>query len=277
MGRPLPDDCLFHIIPVPLEQTVSYGTGTAGGPDAILHASQQLEGYDGIDIPAEQGIFTHPPLSCKGSMEDIVRAISDTVSGVLQLGKIPVLLGGEHSISLGALQAVRKIHGNAGVVQFDAHADLRDSYEGSRFSHACVMRRALELELPLFQVGVRSLSYEEELLRRQEKIGRLDAVRIAETGIPEKILPEDFPESLYLTIDVDVLDPSIMPATGTPEPGGLDWYQLMKAIGSVLGGRRVVGFDVVELAPVAGLHAPDFTAARLIYAVFGMIGRNVLP
>lgn len=274
LGPVTPADALFHVIPAPYEKSVSFGKGTAAGPAAILAASQQLELFDGKTIPADNGIYTLPPLSCTGSPEEVLTAIARTIDDVLRSHKIPVLLGGEHTVTVGALQAMRQHAGNCGVVQFDAHADLRDTYEGSPFSHACVMRRALDMNFPLHQVGVRSLSYEEELLRRTGNIGRLDAAAIDDAGIPEAILPADFPADIYITIDVDVLDPGILPATGTPEPGGLGWYQMMQALAAVIRGRQVLGFDVVELAPVPGLHAADYTVARLIYNFFGMISRN---
>ncbi len=275
LGPEIPDEPLFHIIPALYEKSVSYGTGTDAGPAAILAASQQLELFDGISIPAEHGICTWPPLSCTGSAEEALAEIAATVNDVLLHNTtIPVVLGGEHTVTVGALQAVRQRYDNCGIIQFDAHADLRDTYEGSRYSHACVMRRALEMEFPLYQIGVRSLSHAEELLRQAKDIGRLDGAAIGCAAMPDVILPADFPHDIYLTIDVDVLDPAVIPATGTPEPGGLSWYQMMQALSTVMRGRRVIGFDVVELAPIAGLHAPDYTVARLIYNLFGMISRN---
>jgi agmatinase len=274
LGPEIPEEPLFHIIPAPYEKSVSYGTGTATGPAAILKASQQLELFDGISIPAEYGISTLPPLSCSGSPENVMAEISAAVDDVLHRRAIPMVLGGEHTVTMGALQAVRQRYQQCGVVQFDAHADLRDTYEGSRYSHACVMRRALDMEFPLYQVGVRSLSHEEELLRQAKNIGSLDGAAIGCGAMPDPILPPYFPQNIYLTIDVDVFDPGVMPATGTPEPGGLSWYQMMHVLSSVIQGRRVIGCDVVELAPIGGLHASDYTVARLIYNLFGMIGRN---
>ncbi|MDA8404425.1 MAG: agmatinase [Desulfobacteraceae bacterium] len=269
-----PEHCLFHVIPVPYEKTVSYGAGTAAGPLAILESSQQLELFDGVGIPAEHGIHTLPPLDCDGPAEIVLEKISAAVSHVLDLKKIPVVLGGEHTVSAGAFRAAKAHFNNFGIVQFDAHADLRDTYHGTPLSHACVMRRAIEMDIPIFQIGVRSLSWEEHLLRRGRHIGHLDASAIGMAPVPDVILPDDFPQTIYITFDVDGLDPSIMPATGTPEPGGLNWHQSISALGAVMRGRRVIGFDVVELAPVPGMNAPDFTAARLIYTLFGMIGRQ---
>jgi len=274
LGPETEGEALFHIIPAPYEKSVSYGKGTAVAPAAILAASQQLELFDGKSIPAEVGIHTLPPLSCTGTPTEVLSAIECSVGEVLRCRKIPVLLGGEHTVTVGALQAVQQRADNCGLVQFDAHADLRDTYEGSPFSHACVMHRALDMDFPLYQIGVRSLSHEEEVLRRARNIGHLDGAVVGATGIPDALLPPDFPLDIYITIDVDVLDPGILPATGTPEPGGLGWYQMMQALAAVIRGRRVLGFDVVELAPIPGLHAADYTVARLIYNFFGMITRN---
>ncbi|MBN1931861.1 MAG: agmatinase [Desulfobacterales bacterium] len=271
---PPPEEAYFHVISAPYEKSVSYGTGTAEGPSAILQASLQLEVFDGYSIPAEQGIYTHPPLDCEGPPEIILQKISNCFSQVLKLGKIPIMLGGEHTVTLGALQALKQHYGDFGVVQLDAHADLRNTYEGNSFSHACVMHRALDLGLSIYQIGVRSLSYEEHCLRCRQKIGHLDANSIAAHGVPDEILPQDFPENIYLTIDVDSLDPSIIPATGTPEPGGLSWYQTLQVLESVLHHRNILGFDVVELSPIPGMHAPNFAVARLIYNLMGIIARN---
>jgi len=269
-----PEECLFHVIPVPYEKTVSYGAGTAAGPLAILESSQQLELFDGISVPAEYGIYTHPSVNCDDSDEKTLEKIAKTVSIVLNLKKIPVILGGEHTVSVGAFRAIKAHFNDFGIVQFDAHADLRDTYHGTSLSHACVMRRALEMDIPIFQIGVRSLSWEEHVLRQERNIGHLDASAIGMAPFPDVMLPEDFPQNIYITFDVDGLDPSIMPATGTPEPGGLSWYQAISALRAVMRGRQVIGFDVVELAPIPDMHAPQFTAARLIYNLFGMIGRR---
>ncbi|MEA2108140.1 MAG: agmatinase [Pseudomonadota bacterium] len=274
ISLPAPGNALFHIIPVPYEKSVSYGTGTAQGPAAILESSQQLELFDGTGIPAEHGIYTHSPIDCKDSAEIVLHKIADIVSEVLDLEKFPVLLGGEHTISAGAFTAIKKNCDDIGIVQFDAHADLRDTYEGTTNSHACVMHRALDMNIPVFQIGVRSLSYDEHLLREKLNIGHLDAAIINKFGIPDSILPPDFPDKIYLTFDVDAFDPSIMPATGTPEPGGLNWYQTFQMLESIITGRNIIGLDVVELAPIDGMHAPDFSMARFIYNLFGAMVRK---
>jgi agmatinase len=271
---PPPEDALFHIIPVPYEKSVSYGKGTAKGPASILKASLQLELFDGESIPAEHGIYTHPPINCDEPADTILKKINESVSNVLSSKKIPIMLGGEHSITIGAVQAVKNHLGEAGVVQLDAHADLRDSYEENQFSHACVMRRISEMKLPVFQIGNRSMSIEEFMYRKDQKIGHLDASEIATGGLPEKILPPDFPRQIYLTIDVDVFDPSVIPATGTPEPGGLGWYEAMQILSLLNAEREIVAVDVVELAPISNMHSPDFSIARLIYNLLGLISRK---
>jgi agmatinase len=271
VGRVNPDEALFHVIPVPYEKTVTYGKGTGNAPSAILEASQQLELYDGSGVPADKGIYTAPPHNCTVEPDAVLDSLGEWVAAVVAKGKVPVILGGEHTVTAGALRGVTRVLGPVGVVQFDAHADLRDRYEKSPHNHACAMRRVLEQGHALFQVGVRSLSMEEVAYGRDHGIRGLNAETIARDGIPERLLPHDFPNKIYVTIDVDCLDPSAMPATGTPEPGGLTWYQLMGALSGICGGRAIVGFDVVELAPIPGFHAPDFTVARLVYQVMGLI------
>jgi agmatinase len=261
------EECLFQIIPAPYEKTVSYGTGTARGPEAILEASCQLEAYDGVSCPCERGIFTHQPAM---TLEEI----EATAAKLFQSGKIPITLGGEHTVTYAAVKALKETGKEFGIIQFDAHADLRDTYEGDKFSHACVMRRAIELGIPLFQIGVRSLSLPEEELRRKLNIPHLDGYETGRSGIPDHLLPDGFPEKIYLTFDVDALDPSIMPSTGTPEPGGLTWSQTFKCLEQIVSEKSIVGCDFVELAPIDGLHAPDFLAARLIYNFMGIISRQ---
>ena len=269
-----PDSAFFHMLPVPLEASVSYGGGTAKGPCAILEASDQLELWDGESVPAELGIHTWPAVDCSGEIQTVLGRIEAAVARILDYGGLPIILGGEHTVTYGALAALAEKYGRFGVVQFDAHADLRDSYEGNRWSHACVMCRAVkELGLPLVQFGVRALCLEEVATRREHGVEFLDAATLAASSMPEELLPPDFPERIYLTFDVDGLDPSIMPATGTPVPGGLGWYEALRLAERALRGRRVLGMDVVELAPVPGMHMADFTAARLVYALMGLVQR----
>lgn len=269
-----PDKAFFHILPVPLEKSVSYGHGTAQGPAAILEASQQLEAWDGLSSPGDLGFYTHEAIACAGTVTTVLDRIEARTAAIAACGALPVLLGGEHTVTLGALRALKKYYGSFGIVQVDAHADLRASYEGSPYSHACVMRRAVQdLDLPLAQFAVRDFSREEANFRRERHILHYDGPQLAQ-GLPDMPLPASFPQQLYITFDVDGLDASIMPATGTPSPGGLFWYDALCLLQRCLHGRQAIGFDVVELAPIPSLHAADYTAARLVYAIMGMIQRE---
>ncbi|MDR2694768.1 MAG: agmatinase [Deltaproteobacteria bacterium] len=270
---------MFHIIPAPLEHTVSYGAGTARGPAAILAASQQLEAWDGYSCPGALGIHTTAAVNCAGGVEAALKRIERSAREALAHNALPVLLGGEHSATLGVLRALTERHGHFGIVHIDAHADLREHYQGSLYSHASVMRRATaDLGLRLAQFGVRDLCLEEVEARRAFNVHFLDAPELARAGAPAEPLPGDFPETVYISFDVDGLDPACMPATGAPVPGGLGWYDALDIVARCVNRRRVLGFDVVELAPAPGLHAPDYTAARLVYHMMGILERGaILP
>ena len=266
------------VLPVPYEGTVSYGRGAAGGPRAILEASAQLEMYDEeLDwCVDEAGLFTLPPVEVGGKPpEEVMAAVHEAALPPLKAGQLLCMLGGEHSVSLGAFKALLEVRGGPySVLQIDAHADLRPTYQGSPHSHACIMARAHELGLPFVQVGIRSLSASErEFLRSEGLEGNVFWARqIARAGADESWMEdvvERLGEEVYLTVDVDVLDPAIMPATGTPEPGGLGWYTLLALLRRVAARRRILAMDLVELAPVPGLHAPDYLAARLVYKMMG--------
>ena len=278
-----PEECLFHVIPVPYEATVSYGGGTASGPAAIIEASNQLEVWTGEANPGMRGIYTWPAVSCKnGDAPAVMAAIAQATTTAITSGPndaIPVLLGGEHSITFGALKALREQYGHFGVIHFDAHADLRDTYEGTPYSHACVMRRATDdLGLDLFQVGIRSLSPEEVAYRNERGIRHLDARDFARRGgiawlhgNAETLVPADFPDRIFLSFDVDALDASLMPATGTPEPGGLSWWEALFLVRACLRNRTVLGLDITETAPLEHVTAPTFTAARLVYELMAEV------
>lgn len=264
------DSSLFHVIPVPYDATSSYVPGSRRGPQAIIDASRNVETYDhDLDmVPASAGVATLDEVA--GDVADpglMVERVEGAVAGAVGRNKIPVVLGGEHTVSVGAVRAVAA--GNkAFVVSLDAHADLRDTYQGTKLSHACFLRRTREItDCCVF--GVRSIS------REEVDFARASGTRVFYAGEMRdsvRTLDLDFiPRTVYLSIDVDALDPSIMPATGTPEPGGLGWYDLVGLLTRIVSGRRVLGFDVVELSPLAGNHAPDFTAAKLVYKVMGTI------
>ena len=269
------EEARFHIISVPLEKSVSYGGGTAEGPRAILAASSYLELVEGVGSPGSGGVHTHAPIPCEGrDTEEVLAKLTRAVGKVLELGAVPVVLGGEHTVTLGVVRAYVESGRSIGVVQFDAHADLREIYEGNALSHACVMRRIHELGVPFVQLGVRSLSLAEVKFRKANSLLHFDADPLYHQGIPKKIFPDDFPEEVFITFDVDGLDASIMPATGTPEPGGLSWYQAVDLLRKISEERKIVGCDVVELAPMAGLHHPDFTAAKLTYTMMCLAARS---
>jgi agmatinase len=270
-----PENALFHIIPVPLEQSVSYGTGTADGPRAILEASLQLETLTCGVIPADLGIHTTAPVDCKGPLERTLDITEKLVEQALRAKSVPVILGGEHTVTCGAIPALQRSCKDFGVIQFDAHADLRDSYEGTPNSHACVMRRIHEQSIPIFQIGTRSYSVEEDSYRKLHKVGYMDSETIWREG-PVLRLPPDFPELVYITFDLDGLDSSVMPATGTPVPGGLNWFQAMWLIEQIMETRVCIGFDVVELAPIPALHASSFLAAQLTYNIMAYLVRSSL-
>ena len=272
-----PEAARFHVLPIPYEKTVSYGGGTAQGPAAILAASGQLERWDGRSDPGAEGIHTWPAVDCTPGAETVIAAISARVADILRLGKFPVVLGGEHTVTWGVIQGYLQTGvRDFGVVQIDAHADLRDEYEGSKLSHACVMRRVVEAGLPLYQLGNRAYSEEERAARVRYGVRYLDAEQLVPAGVSSFELPADFPPRVFFTLDVDGIDPSVLPATGTPVPGGLGWYQTLGLFESVARQRRIIGFDVLEFAPIAGFHAFDFAAALLVYKMMGIVQRHSL-
>ncbi|UWQ01825.1 agmatinase [Aliiroseovarius crassostreae] len=255
----------FHVIPVPLERTVSYGSGTQAGPAAILDASNELERLCNGKEPCTNGIFTHAPVDCDGPLPEVMERIAGETEAVVKAGKLPVTLGGEHSLSYGAVMGVARALGQPiGVVQVDAHADLRVAYQGEKHSHASVMHLLSEEGIRLAQFGVRALCPQEAESRIANNVFHVDAEDLVTGNILAVDLPEDFPELVYVSFDVDGLDPSQMPATGTPVPGGLGFYQALRLVEHALKGRRCVGMDVVELAP-NGQDAWDFTAAQITY------------
>ena len=269
-----PDKARFHIIPVPLERTVSYGAGTRLGPAAILEASLQLEAWDGKSAPGELGLFTHEPIDCTGPLSGVFARIGDAVRIARKCKAIPVILGGEHTVSYAPVRTLHEAGLKFGILHFDAHADLRDFYEGDAFSHACVMRRCVECGgIPIAQFGTRDYSREEANFRKSAHVLAYDADLLARKGLPKTPLPPDFPRLVYVSFDVDGFDSSLMPATGTPSPGGLFWHEALQLLDACLKDRRLIGFDVVELAPIKGLHHADFTAAKLVHTLMGMAQR----
>jgi len=252
------------IIPVPYDGTSTWVKGADKGPEAIIEASANMELYD-IETDSEayrKGIFTAQPIKPRSSPEDMVAAVRRKVQEHLQKGKFTVVIGGEHSISVGSVQAHVEQYSDMTVLQLDAHCDLRDEYEGSKYSHACVMARIREL-CPIVQVGIRSMdSSEKDVLDSSRVFFARDIVE--STSWVDEVVAK-LSQKVYVTIDLDVFDPSVMPSTGTPEPGGLDWYGVLALLRAVCDRRDVTGFDVAELCPDSRNKAPDFLAAKLIY------------
>lgn len=260
------------VIPVPFEDTVSYGGGTAHGPAAILDASAQVEFYD-EELQAEAfmiGIDTAPAVDFSGvTGAAAIDRIEAATAAVLARGQWPLLLGGEHSMTTGPVRACRAKYPDVAVVQIDAHGDLRNEYQDSPWSHACVMRRIHEMGVPTFGIGLRSICPEEAALIREAKLQRWFAYQIAESDrwIDEVLAAT--PQRIFLTIDVDGFDPAVIRATGTPEPGGLQWYPTLRFLRRLFAEKTVIGADVVELAPTDADHASSFAVARLVYKLIG--------
>jgi len=273
----------YVVIPAPYEGTASYGKGTARGPEAILEASTHMELYDEeLDSePWRAGIETLEPLDIESLLpEDMVDGVQKASAAVIAEGNIPVLLGGEHSVTLGLFRALKEKYPKLSVLHLDAHADLRAVYGGTPFSHACIARRMAEEGAPLVQLGIRSMSQLEALFLRDGGTSDILNVRSYQArelraGIDLKEVLAHLSDEVFITIDLDVFDPSIMPATGTPEPGGLLWDEVMTILRSIISRKKIVGFDIVELAPIAGNPAPDFMAARLAYRVMAYINKSL--
>ncbi|HEU5198973.1 MAG TPA: agmatinase [Ktedonobacterales bacterium] len=264
------------VIPAPLEYTVCYGQGTGQGPAAIIAASTQMDLYDEmLDwTPMSAGIATLPALAYEGlAHEAALQRTEQAVADVLAMGKLPVTLGGEHSLTPACVRAVQQAADFAplGLISFDAHADMRASYLGTPLSHACAMRRALEIPgVRALELGIRSISPEEveDIRQEQPPLKIVWAHQIHD--IPLDTLLEQLPERVYVTVDLDAFDPASMPAVGTPEPGGISWYEFLRFFKQIVDRKRVVGLDVVELAPIPGLSHPDFFAAKLVYRMLGL-------
>lgn len=270
-----PQQAMFHVLPVPYEKTVSYGGGTCEGPAAILQASWQLEKWDGKSSPCDLGIHTCQPVDCSGSPEQVIEHIARATEAIVRAGGMPVVLGGEHTVTYGVIKGLKAAGiDDFGVVQIDAHCDLRHAYEDDLLSHASVMKRLVDMDIPLYQLGIRAYCEEEMQIRERFGVYYQDADELVPNNINSITLPDEFPEKVFFTVDVDGLDPSVFPSTGTPVPGGLGWYQTLSLFESVARQRELVGFDVMEFAPIEGFHAFDFSAAMLTYKLMGITARN---
>jgi agmatinase len=265
------------ILPVPLDRTTSYVAGTRNGPHEILVASSHMELWDEetqTDVHSV-GIYTLPEMEFPyASMDDVVREIQRVAAELVNRGKFPVFLGGEHSITPPIVAAVATKYPGLSVLQLDAHADLRDSFMGTPHNHACAMRRVLDYAR-CTQVGIRSLSPEEAQAIPTLATRIFYDFNMRDDACWMDRVVESLGDTVYITIDVDGFDPAIMPATGTPEPGGLGWHEALRLLRKVIERRNVVGFDLVELSPIGGNVAPNFTCAKLIYKILSYrFGRN---
>lgn len=267
------EDAEAVLIPVAYDLTTTYGTGARHGPRAMLEASTHMELFDeemGFSPTEEVGLHTLEILEQVASGPDaMVRSVARVVGEVLDEGKMPILYGGEHSITIGAFLALQERALPVSILQLDAHADLREEFQGTAFSHACVMARARE-RFPCVQIGIRSLSEPEFRRVQSQRLALFPARRLRED--PDAVLAEAdrfLGGVIYLTLDLDVLDPSIFPSTGTPEPGGLLWEEILSVVQSLTRNRRVIGFDLTEHAPIPGMHAADFLAAKLLNKILG--------
>lgn len=276
------DNSKFIVIPCPHEATTSYAKGTKNGPKAIIDASFFLENFDDELLleTYKDGIHTTSPITISKLKLQTSKTLNDK--------KIPIILGGEHSISPVPISAAKIFYPDLTVLQFDAHADLRDKYNGQKSSHACAARRILEI-CPIVQVGIRNISREEwefaKGSRQLDKIyfknsksknpalpaGRQNSNEIPNPNLKIQKILNQLSDNVYITFDVDVFDPSIMPSTGTPEPGGMLWDEVLDILRAVCANKNIVGADFVELMPIKGLHAPDYMIAKLIYRLMGYI------
>lgn len=264
------------IVPVPFDVTTSWRGGTREGPGAIINASRLLDElffygenkrFSGEE-EAGSPIFTAEEVELQGeTVEEELRGLEELVKDIFEKNKFPFLLGGEHSITLGAVWAARKKYPNLSVLQLDAHPDLLDEYCGSRYTHASVMRRIKDLKVPTVQVGIRSWDPETRDYVKKAKVKNI----FEAPGIPTEKILKGLTKNVYLTIDLDVFDTGIMPSVGTPVPGGLGWYEVLNLIEKVAKNKNIVGADVVELLPIPGLVAPNFLAAKLVYKIISYV------
>ncbi len=265
------------ITQAPYDGTATYIKGARSGPAAIIASSAYLERYDDeLNLETfKVGLYTADALPVENmTPEDMIEKVCSATQEVLKAGKFPVMLGGEHSVSIGAVKAFSQTVQNLSVLQLDAHYDLRNEYFGSKFNHGCVARRISEI-VPVVEVGTRSMSKEEkDFLAAQVIPGRVKAISvydILEMPMWKDVVSKNLTENVYITIDMDVFDPSLVPAVGTPEPGGIGWYEILDLLKEISKDKKIVGFDVVELCPIKGQVASDFLAAKLAYRLLGYV------
>lgn len=260
------------ILPCPYEHTTSYGQGTSKGPAALLEASTQVELFD-EELWAEPyrvGITSLPAVNFSGKVgEAAVQQVAEAVGRIYADQKFPVVLGGEHTLSTGCIMAAHKVYPNLTVVQVDAHGDLRDTYHDTPWSHACIMKRVVDMGIPTVGVGIRAIGEDEAALIREKKLHRIFGHELDAAGKWIDRALHGIKGPVFLTFDVDGIDPTLIPATGTPVPGGLSWEQSTAFLRTLFANHTVIGMDFVELAPTKTHPTSDFTVAKLIYKAIG--------
>jgi agmatinase len=262
----------YLVLPIPYEGGVSYGTGTAAAPEAVLRSSAYLELYDEVldDEPCRHGIVTLAPARVEGDHENVHRDIYEQCKTLFTRKTVPCIIGGDHSISSPVFAALQELYPTLSCVQIDAHADLRDHYDGSRFSHASVMARIRELTPDVLQIGIRSMSREEAELVKRDNLALCTMHEFRGGGFDWRAALASLPDPLYLSFDVDALDWSVIASTGTPEPGGLSWDEAMVLLRAIFCEKTVVGCDIVELATSPTDRNSPFAAAKLLYKMIGL-------
>ena len=257
------------VLPVPYDAATSYKAGARDGPAAILRASRQMEDFDpelGC-CPSDVGIYTAPELEAHaGGPEQMAARVAQAVDWYAGQGKLVCMLGGDHSLTPGAVSALVRRYDDLSVLVLDAHTDLADEYQGSRYSHACAVRRVLDVA-PAVLVGVRSMQQQDNDLIQRGVVTLFP--RTAEPITDVEAVVSHLSPNVYVSVDLDVFDPSLMAAVGTPEPGGMGWWEVLRVLRAVASRRRIVGFDVMELAPAEGPEACAYTAAKLAYKLIG--------
>ncbi|MBN2723410.1 MAG: agmatinase [Deltaproteobacteria bacterium] len=278
LGNGITQGAKVALLSVPYDSTTSYRAGSRHGPAAIIEASRNMETFDetlGVDLGNFPVLTLEPLEPVMTGPEAMIETVEAAVKEQLEDGKFVITLGGEHSITAGCARAYKNHFNDITFLHLDAHADLRDEYEGTPYSHACAGMRLHDLG-HISEVGIRSLSYEESLFIKQKNINIVWAREIIASKDKEWMEKaiSSLGNNVYVTIDLDVFDPAIMPATGTPEPGGLLYHHVTDLLEFLVKSRNVIGFDIMELAPIGGLVAPDFLAARLILRFIGLLHKS---
>ena len=264
---------------LPYEHTSSYRLGSEAGPEAILEASHYVEYYDEeleLETYKQLGIATQTPLSFSNKVDlDAMKLIEANTLKHLSLGKFIVSLGSEHTVSFGIVKAIKQRYQNVSVLQIDAHSDLRDEYEGNVFSHACVMARVHELDIPITQVGIRAQCIEEaDLIKRSPSIQTFYDHQVDQLNDLEAQINTHLTDEVYITIDADGIDPAVVPGVGTPEPGGLSYHRLLRLLKDICTNKKIIGFDIVECAPIDGQIQSQYVLAKLAYKILGYCTLN---